>query len=141
MADMDTAALVRRAVEEIWNRGELAVADVLFASDYINHGGLIPDLVRGPEAIKISVAFYRTAFPDLQITIDELTAKRDAVLLRWTAHSRTPQSTLMGIFVSRIAGGQIAESWAQWDQVGALERLASVTRTHRQGTHTARSIR
>jgi hypothetical protein len=133
MVEAHNAALVRRAVMEIWNQDKLDVADMLFAADYVNHAGLIPDLVHGPEAIKISVAFYRTAFPDLQITIDELTAKRDAVLLRWTAHSSASQSTLTGIFVSRIAGGQIAESWAQWDQVGVLERLASVSRTHRAG--------
>ena len=65
MAEAQNAALVRRAVEEIWNRGQLDLADVLFAADYVNHAGLIPDLVRGPEAIKISVAFYRTAFPQL----------------------------------------------------------------------------
>ena len=51
------------AVEAIWNRGALEAADALFAPDYVNHGGLIPDLVRGPEAIKVGVALYRTAFP------------------------------------------------------------------------------
>lgn len=123
MADLDTAALVRRAVEEIWNRGELAVADLLFARDYVNHAGLISDLVRGPEAIKISVAFYRTAFPDLQITINALSAKRDAVLLRWTAGSHNAQGKLVGVIISRIANGQIAESWMHWDQAQVLERL------------------
>ena len=124
MAEAHNAVLVRRAVEEIWNRGQLDLADVLFATDYINHAGLITNLVRGPEAIKISVAFYRTAFPDLHITIDALTANRDAVLLRWTARSAPPAGgALAGIIVSRVAGGQIVESWAHWDQAGALQRL------------------
>jgi predicted ester cyclase len=123
MVEAHNAMLVRRAVEEIWNQGKLAVADVLFSSNYVNHAGLIADLVLGPEAIKISVMFYRTAFPELQITIDELTAKRDAVVLRWTAHGSALQGTLAGIIVSRIADGQIAESWMQWDQAGVLKRL------------------
>jgi len=72
MAEQRHAALVRRAVEEIWNRGDLALADALFAPSYVNHGGLIPDLVHGPEAIKISVALYRTAFPDLHISVASL---------------------------------------------------------------------
>lgn len=88
-----------------------------------HHAGLIPDLVRGPEAIKIAVAFYRTAFPDLHITIDALTAHRDAVLLRWTARNSTGQGTLTGLLVSRVANGHIAESWMQWDQAGALARI------------------
>src|SRR6185503_8862125 len=142
MAEAHNAALVRRAVEEIWNRGKLEVADVLFAAEYVNHAGLIPDLVRGPEAIKISVAFYRTAFPTFHITMDELTAKRDAVLLRWTARSsasphgsasRATQGTLTGLFVSRCAGGQIVESWTHWDQAGVLEQLGLVRRAEASG--------
>jgi hypothetical protein len=137
MADAHNAALVRRAVEEIWNQGELEVADLLFAADYINHAGLIPNLIHGPEAIKISVAFYRTAFPELQITIDALTAKRDAVLLRWTARgspaARAPQGTLTGIIVSRCAGGQIAESWTHWDQAGVLATFGLRPRKHQAG--------
>ena len=123
MAEAHNAALVRRAVEEIWNQGTLDVADVLFAADYVNHAGLIPDFVCGPEAIKISVAFYRTAFPNLHITIDALTANRDAVLLRWIACTSAPPGALAGIIVSRVAGGQIVESWAHWDQAGVFERL------------------
>jgi hypothetical protein len=105
---------------------------VLFAADYVNHAGLIPDFVRGPEAIKISVAFYRTAFPNFQITMDELRAKRDAVLLRWAARSSAApagsvasatQHTLKGIIAIRCAGGQIMESWSHWDQAGVLELL------------------
>jgi hypothetical protein len=123
MAEQATMALVRRAVEEIWNAGDLSVADELFASDYHNHAGLITSLVRGPEAIKISVALYRTAFPDLLITIDALTAKRDAVLLRWSVRGGARGARLSGLIVSRIAGGQIAESWTHWDQAGVLKRF------------------
>jgi SnoaL-like polyketide cyclase len=135
MAEAHNAALVRRAVEEIWNQGKLAVADVLFAADYINHAGLIPDFVRGPEAIKISVVFYRTAFPNFHIIMDGLTANKNAVLLRWTARgspplassaARTPQGALLGMMVCRIAHDQIAESWMQWDQSGVLAQLGLI---------------
>jgi hypothetical protein len=137
MAEAHNAALVRRAVVEIWNRGKLDVADVLFAADYVNHAGLIADFVRGPEAIKISVAFYRTAFPNCHISMDELTAKRDAVLLRWTARSSASlagsaasatQGTLMGMIVCRFAHGQIVESWMHWDRPGVLDQLGLMCR-------------
>ena len=129
------AALVRRAVDVIWNRGELDVADVLFAANYVNHDGLIPDLIRGPEAIKLSVALYRTAFPDLRITVDNVTADGDIVVLHWTARGTAPAAdqaggaptsiggTLTGTLRTRIAGGQIVESWVQWDREGALAQL------------------
>src|SRR5688572_2394875 len=69
MAGELNGAVVRRAIDEIWNQGVLETADALFAPAYINHGGLIPDLVRGPEAIKVGVALYRTAFPDFHVAV------------------------------------------------------------------------
>jgi hypothetical protein len=121
--DTDTTALVRRVVVEIWNQGNLALADRLFTSDYVNHAGLITDLVAGPEAVKVSIAFYRSAFPDFQIGIDALMAKRDAVLLRWTAQSVAGAGSLSGILVCRIVANQIAESWVGWNQVAGLAQF------------------
>lgn len=126
-------ALVHRAVDVIWNRGKLDVADVVFAINYINHNGLIPDLLRGPEAIKFSVALYRIAFPDLQITVDDLTEDGDMVRLRWTAHGiagaeragdASAAGRVGGRLTCRMADGQIAESWVQWDREGASARLS-----------------
>lgn len=77
--------LVQRAVEEIGNQGDLALADVLVAPDYVNHGGLIPDLVRGPEAITVGVALYRTTFPTFHITVEALAADGEMVELQWAA--------------------------------------------------------
>ncbi len=137
MAEEHHAALVRQAVEEIWNQGDLALADALFAPTYVNHGGLIPDLVHGPEAIKVSVALYRTAFPDLHISVASLVMEDALVALQWVA-SRTPPAeraggvpvgqpgTLTGTTLSRFSGGQVAESWTRWDSAEALGRLSRV---------------
>ena len=132
MAGMQNMAQVRRAITDIWNTGDLAVADVLFTTDYVNHDGLIPDVVRGPEAIKFSVALYRVAFPDLRISVEELTADDDMVWLRWIAHSapqeptrsrRDTASSLGGSMRIRLVAGQIVESWTDWDQPDVLGRL------------------
>ena len=80
------ARLVRQVIEEIWN-GDLELADQVFAPDYVNHGGLIPDLVRGPEAIKVSVALYRLAFPEFRVAVVDLLAQGQTVALRWAAHT------------------------------------------------------
>ena len=127
-------ALVRRAVEEIWNTARLDVADELFAPDYVNHGGLITDLVRGPEAIKASVVLYRRAFPRLHITIDDLQCAGELAVLRWTARNSAPSERmdesldggtdgLLGTTCTREAGGQIQESWTAWDRDAAFQRL------------------
>ena len=126
--------LVRRAVEEIWNQGHLALADVLFAPTYVNHGGLIPDLVRGPEAIKSGVALYRTAFPDFYLTVEALVAVEEMVDLAWAARRRPPTTrtdagapgwagVLRGTIRSHCVADQIAESWTTWDRAGVLRSL------------------
>jgi hypothetical protein len=61
-------ARLRRAIEAIWNRGDLDVADELFAPDYVNHDGVISDLVIGPEAITISAALH-LALPNLSVVV------------------------------------------------------------------------
>jgi hypothetical protein len=137
MAASDAAALVRRAVEEIWNRGDLDLADRLFAPGYVNHGGLIPDLIRGPEAVKVGAALVRRAFPRLRLAVEDLVADGETVALRWEARA-TPAAAgianagpvasgaLAGVTFVRFAGGQIAESWTYWDAEGELRRLGLV---------------
>ena len=137
----DRTDLVRQAVEAIWNRGELDAADALFAPHYVNHGGLIPDLVRGPEAVKLSAALYRLAFPDLRVSVQGLRVDGETVVLRWVARGALPEGPaggpraslapgpegqLAGVTRSRVVGGQIAESWTRWDLDGALRRLGLV---------------
>jgi hypothetical protein len=49
-------ALVRLAIESIWTRGDLEVADDLFDADYVNHYGLIADFILVPQVVKIGSA-------------------------------------------------------------------------------------
>lgn len=132
--EADNIAIVRRAVENVWNRGDLDVADHLFADGYINHGGLISDLVRGPEAIKLSVAFFRTAFPRLHVAIEDLTVDGDMVNMRWSANGgtavrsdATTGSELTGTTLTTLAFGKIVESWTDWDHMQVLRQLQSVS--------------
>jgi hypothetical protein len=122
--------VVNRVVSEVWNSGFTAVADQLFAPEYVNHGGLIPDLVGGPEAVKVSVVLYRLAFPSLHIAIEDLVATGDTVVLQWTASqaSRTAVTgtewgwSFRGTTRSRLTAGRIVESWTSWDGNGAVPR-------------------
>ncbi len=132
----DHEALVRRAVEAIWNRGDLDVADELFAANYVNHQGLIADLL-GPEAIKISAALYRVAFPGLHVDVEGLSTVEDTAVLRWTASYTSDKqekgglasrpNSLTGTTRSRIAAGKIIESWTEWDRIGVLRELGVPT--------------
>ena len=103
----------------------------------MNHNGLIADLVLGPEAIKISAALYRVAFPGLHVSVEEIRTIEDTVVLRWTARTAADRQSssavgsepksLTGTTRSRIAAGKIIESWTEWDRIGVLRELGVPT--------------
>ncbi len=130
-------ALARRSLEEIWNKGNLAVADELIAPNHVAHDPANPNAGSGPEATKQQASMYRTAFPDLQITIDDQVAEGDQVVTRWTARGTHrgdlmgiaptgKQMTVTGINITRIAGGKAQEDWTNWDTIGMMQQLGVV---------------
>jgi steroid delta-isomerase-like uncharacterized protein len=129
-------ALARRSFDEIWNTGNLDVADELFSPDYVNHDPTSPEVPPGPEGVKQLARMYRRAFPDLRFTVDEMLATGDKVITRWTGQGthRGPlrglpatgrQVRVTGISIHRIAGGRIVETWVNWDTLGLMEQLGA----------------
>ena len=128
--------LVRRYVEEVLNKGNTALTDTLIATSFIGHDTTGPD-THGPEGVKQCHAIYRTAFPDLQFTVEEIVAENDTVVWRWTAHG-THLGTIMGVAPTRkqvattgtatchIANGKFQEAWINWDALGLLQQLGAV---------------
>jgi steroid delta-isomerase-like uncharacterized protein len=139
-------ALARRAVEEIWNKGNLEVITELTASNATFHDPSVPGgKFTGPEGVRQFVQIYRTAFPDVHITIDDQIAEGDKVVTRWTA-TGTHRGELMGIAptnkrvtvtgtdVERYQGGKVVESWANYDMLGMLQQLGVVPSLAPAGT-------
>lgn len=132
----ENKAISRRADEELFNRGNLDVADELFAPDFVYHDPAGAEL-RGPESVKGYAAMLRAAFPDLHQTIEDQIAEGDKVAYRWTARG-THQGELMGIAptgnrvtftgiaVARLAEGKIEEMWENYDALGMMQQLGVV---------------
>ena len=133
----ENKALVRRWMRDVWSKGKLALADEIVASNYANHDPAGPMPESGLEGFKKHVTTYRTAFPDLTLTIDDMLADGNKVTVRWTARG-THKGILMGISptgkeitttgisVIRIAGGKVAEHWVTWDSLGMMQQLGAV---------------
>ncbi len=77
----------------------------------------------------------RTAFRDLQVTVEDQIAEGDKVATRWTARGthrgafqgitqRVPatgkQWTVTGMALIRIANGKMVEGWTNFDALGLL---------------------
>jgi predicted ester cyclase len=133
-------ALVRRFLEEVYNRGNLNVADQLLAADYVDHT-VPPGKYAGREGLKRSVAKQRASSSDLHISIKEQIAQGDKVVT-WVIGSGThdresfmglaptgARMTMKHIFISRVLDRRIVEQWgvsdisSVWQQRLQRERI------------------
>jgi predicted ester cyclase len=81
----DNKELVRRFYEEVWHKGNVEVADDVFAQDYTRHDLRATQAAPGPEGQKQIARAFRAAFPDLRFEVEILIADGDYVAARWTA--------------------------------------------------------
>ena len=134
----ENKAIVRREFEEIFTQGNLDAADEIYASNYVGHEATTPEGIHGLQAAKQFASVYRSAFPDLQVTIeDQSAAEGEKVVTRWTARG-THQGELMGlaptgaqvrmtgITISRIAEGKVAEDWTNFDALGMMQQIGAI---------------
>jgi steroid delta-isomerase-like uncharacterized protein len=127
-------AAARRWSEELWSRGNLAVADEIIAADYQRHDPGDPFPARGPEDVKRIVTMLRSMLSDFHIEVEMMIAEGDFVVSRYTA-TATDNKGYMGmpptgkairtpaIQIFRFANGKIVESWAARDDLGTLQQL------------------
>ena len=113
----EAKAFVRRHFEEFVNRQDLSAADRNFAAGYQERGSDVPPgLPAGPEGPKqyLAAAFQR--FPDIHVTIEDIIAEGDRVVVRntWRATDQTVGQKIEfgGIVIWRIREGKLAERWA-----------------------------
>lgn len=134
MTAVDGLQLVRRFFEEVWNHGRLGLIDELIDPEFINFGRQ-----RGPQGLKVIVAVWRTAFPDLHMRIEDEVAAGETVVVRITCrgtHTAELRHLTMGvrpatgrqfsvehIHMFKIRKGRIAEHRASRDDLGMLQQL------------------
>jgi predicted ester cyclase len=110
----------RRYVEEVLNQGNMEVIDELRTDDV--------------QGIRERVTRFRTAFPDLQVTIETQVAEGDWAVMRLIFHG-THLAPFLGvaptgkrvefatIVMNRYAGGKSVENWGIHDYYGLLQHL------------------
>ena len=137
MTTEQNKALIRRWVEEGWNKGNLAVADEVYAPTVVQHDPNSPMPVNDREALKMYAGGYRAAFPDLTFTIDDLIGEGDKVLWRFTSRGTHngplgpipptgKPGTVTGMALFRFAGGKVAEVWVNVDLLGLFQQIGVI---------------
>ena len=133
VSNEERKAICRWGYQELWNTGNLDVIAEAVAEDVVVHDTVNGEL-RGRDAIRDIVVAYRTAFPDMQLTIDDQIAEGDTVVTRWSASGthlgplgRVPPTGKSGyltsVNISRFSGLKIVEVWEMWDGLGLVHQL------------------
>ena len=137
MSAEENKTLVRRFMEDVFNRGNLGLVDEIVVADFVEHEELPPGTPPGREGLKALVAQFRGAFPDFQVTLDDVIAEGDRVVVRstWRGTQRKefmhiPPSgkriSFEVIDIIRIAGGKFQEHWGQMDSMLLMQQLGAV---------------
>jgi predicted ester cyclase len=135
MSAEENKAIVRR-YREIHNSNNLAALDQIVDANIVSHSG-VPGMPPGLEGGKMVHNMFLSAFPDSQVTTDDLIADGDEVVERFTfrgtnkgsfmgAPPTGKQVTATGMSVFRIANGKIVEHWGENDSLGVMQQLGLV---------------
>jgi len=100
----ENKALVRRWIEEGFNRQNLAVVDELIAEQFSVNGQTI-----GRDGLRMSMSRHLMGFPDLRVTIDDILAEGSKVGVWYTA-----EGTHRGEFEGIPATGKRVK-WSGFD--------------------------
>jgi len=140
MSADDNKALVRRYLEDAWNKHNPAVVDEIYAADFVDRSPEIPGIPPTRDGLKQFMGVYLRAFPDADITIEDQLVEGDRVVTRWTGRGtqtgefmEMPPSgkkvAVPGVQIDRFSGGKIVEEWTLFDQLGMLQQLGAVPAT------------
>lgn len=128
----ENKAVVRRLYDGI-NARHLDVFDEVLASDYVHRSS--PEYHFDREGLKEAVVtMFLRAFPDFQVTVDEMIAEGDKVMVRWTQRGTHlgpfldhPASgrpvEYSGINIFHVRNGRIAEDTPYWDFEAVTRQL------------------
>lgn len=126
--------IVTRLFEEMWLKGNLAVADELVATDYVLHNGLLPP---GRQGLKQSVAMLRDTFPAFGGRVEDLVAEGERVACRWIRYSlhegdfmdmpgTGQEVTIKGTNIYRLVNNQVVEEWLEFDLFGLMRQVGAI---------------
>lgn len=135
--NLDNKELVRRSTDAIWGKGDVSMVDDYVSDDYVEHNVASPEPIRGPDGYRENVEMVRSAFPDLEVTTEDVIAEGDKVVTRYTLVG-THEGPLMGIeptgrsvdvegiSIGRLEDGRLVEGWTQVDMMSLLSQLGVI---------------
>ena len=138
----EKALPIIRSHEEAMVNGDMSVVDELYTDDFVNHSPGLPDEMRnGPNAIKGSYGFLRSAFKDMAIEHHDVIVDGDLVGLRWTWQATHygpflgipptgARVSIEGYDLILVHDGKITGAWVYQDNLSLMAQLGAAAASH-----------
>lgn len=132
----ENKAIVKSFLQEVLNGKAVASVDKYVAANYVDHS-LAPGLPNNREGFKELLNQFFNAFPDMKVTVEDIIAEEDRVVLRVTS-SGTHKGEFMGIaptsksfsigeiHIMRMENGQMIEHWGIEDNMSMMQQLGVI---------------
>ncbi len=132
----ENMATIRRWNEDGWNGRDIQVAWQVISPQMQVHGAGGQQVSMGPEGLIQLISTWREAFPDGYMTIDDLFAEGDTVVIRNTWHGThtnpfygIPPSgkkiEISSIGIDRVVDGKVVEGWGELNMLGAMQNMGA----------------
>ena len=140
MSTEENKAVVRRWFDEVLSRGDLDALDSICAECHPQFAvvrGVMEPAPLGMSGLKSLITGLRSAFPDLQATVEEQIAEGDKVVTRVTIRGTqegeflgmpaTGRSfTIPGVSIWEVRGNLLIQEWVSWDALGMMQQLGAI---------------
>jgi steroid delta-isomerase-like uncharacterized protein len=137
MSTEENKAIVRRYLDEVWNKGNVNIYDEVMAptyARYMNTSGAYLDR----EGQKQRISGIRKAFSELYLVLEDMMAEGEKVTIRVTLHGRhtgnfmgvpaTGKEVAIGaIDILRLVDSKVVEHWGVMDTFGLMQQLGVVS--------------
>ena len=117
---------------DAWNTGNLDELDSIVDSNFVRHFNLDPE-INGIDSLKKQITMFRTAYPDLKITVDDGVYSENKAAGRWSLTAANTGQGMMpptgksvktwGESIFHFVNGKITEEWAVDDDKSFMEQL------------------
>ena len=132
----------RHIPEIIMNKGELEIADLEIAEDYVEHIPMPPQFTTNRAGFKEFVLMLRTAFPDLHYEVDHLTTNDLIGENQKVVHRIVAQATHDGpwgpipasgkkmtwteIHIGLYVEGKLVEHWGNINTLAIMQQMGAI---------------
>jgi steroid delta-isomerase-like uncharacterized protein len=135
--DNPNTSIAGQFYSEVINKGNTALMESILSKDFTDHNAA-PEQPQGIPGLKQFLSMVSTAFPDVQVQIEQTIDAGDSVVVRLSI-SGTQTGILLGnippsgrhaiwtgIDILKFKNGKITDRWSQRDLLGMMRQIGAI---------------